>query len=39
MRDSSGGTLLKNSEQGLEQFIDSVSDILTSLQSYSSSGD
>ena len=34
-----GGTLLNNSEQGLEKFIDSVSDILISLQSYSYSGD
>ena len=34
-----GGTLLNNPEQGLEQFIESVSDILISLQSYSYSGD
>ena len=34
-----GGTLLNNPEQGLEQFIDAVSDILISLQSYSYSGD
>ncbi len=34
-----GGTLLNDPKQGLEQFIDSVSDILISLQSYSYSGD
>ncbi|MBK8002248.1 MAG: hypothetical protein IPK15_27050 [Verrucomicrobia bacterium] len=34
-----GGTLLNNPEQGLEQFIESVSDILISLQSYSYTGD
>lgn len=34
-----GGTLLNNGEQGLEQFIQSVSDILISLQSYSYAGD
>jgi subtilisin-like proprotein convertase family protein len=34
-----GGTLLNNPDQGLEQFIDSVSDILISLQSYSYAGD
>ncbi len=34
-----GGTLLNNQNQGLENFIESVTDILVSLQSYSYSGD